>query len=136
MTIAPQQEKRQSQKKNKRKFFCPPTVAGFFMQKTGGDELLKELKAPDKIVQQMTRGGAVEVNKATGGAERISARDGGRLRLPADFAFCRVLICIEFISFIPHRISSYLGTINFIRIFRVTITKRTNHCHFFLFLKQ
>ena len=96
MTIAPQQEKRQSQKKNKRKFFCPPTVAGFFMQKTGGDELLKELKAPDKIVQQMTRGGAVEVNKATGGAERISARDGGRL--PADFAFCRVLIWIGFVK--------------------------------------
>jgi len=36
---------------------------------------LKEIKAPDKITQQMTRGGAVEVNKATGSAERISARD-------------------------------------------------------------
>jgi len=36
---------------------------------------LKEIKAPDKVVQQMTRGGAVEVNKATGGAESISARD-------------------------------------------------------------
>ena len=36
---------------------------------------MKEIKAPDKIVQQMTRGGAVEVNKATGGAERISARE-------------------------------------------------------------
>ena len=40
---------------------------------------MKELKSPEKITQQMTRGGAVEVNKATGGAERISARDGGRL---------------------------------------------------------
>jgi len=36
---------------------------------------LKELKAPEKITQQMTRGGAVEVNKATGSAERISARE-------------------------------------------------------------
>jgi cell wall-associated NlpC family hydrolase len=36
---------------------------------------MKELKAPDKITQQMTRDGAVEVNKATGGAERIGARD-------------------------------------------------------------
>ena len=36
---------------------------------------MKELKTGDKIVQQMTRDGAVEVNKATGGAERISARD-------------------------------------------------------------
>ena len=36
---------------------------------------MKEIKAPDKIVQQMTRGGAVEMNKATGGAERISGRE-------------------------------------------------------------
>jgi cell wall-associated NlpC family hydrolase len=36
---------------------------------------MKELKSPDKIVQAMTRDGAVEVNKATGGAERISERD-------------------------------------------------------------
>ena len=36
---------------------------------------MKELKAGDKIVQQMTRDGAVEVNKATGGAANISARD-------------------------------------------------------------
>lgn len=36
---------------------------------------MKEIKAPDKITQQMTRGGAVEVNKATGGTERISGRD-------------------------------------------------------------
>jgi cell wall-associated NlpC family hydrolase len=36
---------------------------------------MKEIKAPDKIVQAMTRDGAVEVNKATGGAERISARE-------------------------------------------------------------
>ena len=35
---------------------------------------MKELKAGDKIVQQMTRDGAVEVNKATGGAANISAR--------------------------------------------------------------
>ena len=34
-----------------------------------------ELKAGDKIVQQMTRNGAVEINKATGGAENISARE-------------------------------------------------------------
>jgi hypothetical protein len=38
---------------------------------------LKELKTPDKIVQQMTRGGVVEVNKATGGAEHIRAREPG-----------------------------------------------------------
>lgn len=36
---------------------------------------MKELKAPDKITQQMTRDGAVEVNKATGGAANISARE-------------------------------------------------------------
>jgi hypothetical protein len=36
---------------------------------------LKELKAPDKITQQMTRGGAAELNKATGAATPISARD-------------------------------------------------------------
>ena len=36
---------------------------------------MSELKTGDKIVQQMTRDGAVEVNKATGGAERISARE-------------------------------------------------------------
>jgi len=36
---------------------------------------LKELKSGDKIVQQMTRDGAMEVNKATGGAANISARD-------------------------------------------------------------
>ena len=34
-----------------------------------------ELKAGDKVVQQMTRNGAVEINKATGGAENISARN-------------------------------------------------------------
>ena len=36
---------------------------------------MKELKAGDKVVQQMTRDGAVEVNKATGGAANISARE-------------------------------------------------------------
>jgi len=36
---------------------------------------VKELQSPDKIVQKMTRDGAVEVNKATGGGERISARE-------------------------------------------------------------
>ena len=36
---------------------------------------MNELKSSDKIVQGMTRDGAVEVNKATGGAERVSARD-------------------------------------------------------------
>jgi len=36
---------------------------------------LKELKSGEKIVQQMTRDGAVEINKATGGAESISARN-------------------------------------------------------------
>jgi hypothetical protein len=36
---------------------------------------MKELKASVKIVQKMTRDGLVEVNKATGGEERISARD-------------------------------------------------------------
>ena len=35
---------------------------------------MKELKAGDKVVQQMTRDGAVEVNKATGGAANISTR--------------------------------------------------------------
>jgi len=38
---------------------------------------VKELKAPDKVLQQMTRDGAIEVNKATGGAEGISARETG-----------------------------------------------------------
>lgn len=36
---------------------------------------MKELKTPDKIVQGMTRDGAVETNKATGNAANISARD-------------------------------------------------------------
>ena len=36
---------------------------------------MNELNAPDKIVQGMTTSGAVEINKATGGAERISARE-------------------------------------------------------------
>jgi len=36
---------------------------------------LKELQSGGKIVQQMTRNGVVEVNKATGGAERISGRE-------------------------------------------------------------
>jgi len=36
---------------------------------------LKELKAGDKLVQQMTRDGAVEVNKATGAAANISERN-------------------------------------------------------------
>ena len=36
---------------------------------------MKQLQAGDKIVRQMTRDGAVELNKATGGAESISARD-------------------------------------------------------------
>ena len=36
---------------------------------------MKELKAGDKVVQQMTRDGAVEVNKSTGDAAHISARD-------------------------------------------------------------
>ena len=36
---------------------------------------MKELNAGDKIVQQMSRDGAVQVNKATGGAERISAKE-------------------------------------------------------------
>jgi hypothetical protein len=36
---------------------------------------LKDLQTGGKVVQQMTRDGAVEVNKATGGAERISARE-------------------------------------------------------------
>jgi cell wall-associated NlpC family hydrolase len=37
--------------------------------------MANELKTGDKIVQQMTRDGAVEINKATGGAENISARE-------------------------------------------------------------
>ena len=41
---------------------------------------MKELKAGDKVVQQMTRDGAVEVNKATGGTERISNRDNDNAR--------------------------------------------------------
>jgi len=36
---------------------------------------LKELKAADKVVQQMSRDGLVEVNKSTGEAANISARD-------------------------------------------------------------
>jgi len=36
---------------------------------------LKEYKAPDKIVQKMTRDGLTQENKATGETERISARD-------------------------------------------------------------
>ena len=36
---------------------------------------MKELTSPDKIVQQMSKNGAVEVNKATGDAANISARD-------------------------------------------------------------
>jgi len=36
---------------------------------------LKEIESAGKIVQQMTRDGAVEVNKATGGEERISVRE-------------------------------------------------------------
>ena len=36
---------------------------------------MKELNAPEKIVQQMTRDGAMEVNKATGGASSISERE-------------------------------------------------------------
>ena len=36
---------------------------------------MKELKSSDKIVQQLSKNGAVEVNKATGGEKRISARD-------------------------------------------------------------
>ena len=36
---------------------------------------MKQLQAGDKIVRQMTREGAVELNKATGGAESISVRD-------------------------------------------------------------
>jgi hypothetical protein len=35
---------------------------------------MSELKSTDKIVQQMTRDGTVEVNKATGDAANISAR--------------------------------------------------------------
>ena len=35
---------------------------------------MQELKSADKVVQQMTRDGVVEVNKTTGGAERISGR--------------------------------------------------------------
>jgi hypothetical protein len=35
---------------------------------------LKELKAPDKVTQKMTRSGAVAENLATGEAENISAR--------------------------------------------------------------
>ena len=41
---------------------------------------MKEIKSADKVVQQMTRDGAVEVNKATGGAERISARDSDNVK--------------------------------------------------------
>jgi hypothetical protein len=36
---------------------------------------LKELKAPDKITQQMTRDGLTEINKVTGAAANIGARD-------------------------------------------------------------
>jgi len=36
---------------------------------------MKQLNAGDKIVRQMTRDGAVELNKATGGATNISMRD-------------------------------------------------------------
>ena len=36
---------------------------------------MKELKAPDKVVQKMTRDGAVAENLATGETESISGRD-------------------------------------------------------------
>lgn len=40
---------------------------------------MNEYKAPDKLTQGMTRDGLTELNKATGEAANISARDGGRL---------------------------------------------------------
>ena len=43
---------------------------------------MKELKTGDKIVQQMTRDGAVEVNKSTSGAARISAREQSVSHVP------------------------------------------------------
>ena len=36
---------------------------------------MKKLQSGDKIVQKMTRDGAVELNKTTGSAASISARD-------------------------------------------------------------
>jgi hypothetical protein len=45
---------------------------------------MKELKAPDKITQGMTRDGAVETNKATGAASPISARDTPAVENPGD----------------------------------------------------
>ena len=43
---------------------------------------MEELKTNEKIVQQMTRDGAVEVNKSTSGAARISAREQSVSHVP------------------------------------------------------
>ena len=45
---------------------------------------MKDLQTGGKIVQQMTRDGAVEINKATGGAESITARDAPTASPAAD----------------------------------------------------